>query len=157
MDAEKRREVAARREALKGRISREEQRGALWGDDELLAAAGTPFRLRYRDEEDRPDWLAGLVPAGLFHLDWARIEHVHECVFERERVDFARAALAARLGPDDLLWVVPGNGLAPIIEISRAGFDQHAAMLMEIDREMWLSGAPSWLIEFRKSDVRMIG
>jgi len=157
MDEAKRREIAARREAMRGRISREEQRAALWGDDEKLAAAGTPFRLRYRDEEDRPDWLGGRVPAGLFHLDWRAIPHVHETVFEKERPDFARAALAARLGPGELLWVVPGNGLAPIIEISRAGFEAHAEMLMELGSEMWLSGAPNWLIEFRKWDVRIAG
>lgn len=157
MDEAKRREIAARREAMRGRISREEQRAALWGDDEKLAAAGTPFRLRYRDDEDRPDWRGDLVPAGMFHLDWSAIPHIHETIFEHERPDFARAALAARIGPDDLLWVVPGNGLAPIIEISRAGFDLHAGMLMELGSEMWLSGAPDWLIEFRKWDVRIAG
>lgn len=157
MDEARRQQVAARREAMRGRVSREEQRAALWGDDEKLAAAGTPFRLRYRDEEDRPDWKGGLVPAGLFHLEWDGVAHAHDVVFENERPDFARAALATRLGPGDLLWVVPGNGLAPIIEISRADFDRHAEMLMEIDREMWLSGAPDWLIEFRKLDVRSVG
>lgn len=158
MDQAKRREIAARREALRGKVSREEQRAALWGDDEKLAVAGTPFTLLYRfREESRPDWIGGLVPAGMFHLDWSAVAHVHDVVFEHERADFARAALAARLEPDDLLWVVPGNGLAPIIEISRAGFDHHADMLMEIDREMWLSGAPDWLIEFRKLDVRIVG
>lgn len=157
MDEEKRREVAARREAMRGRIGREEQRAALWGDDDKLAAAGTPFRLCYRDAEDRPDWIGGLVPAGTFHLDWSEIPHAHEVVFENERPDFARAALASRLGPEDLLWVVPGNGFAPIIEISRAGFDTHADMLMELGSEMWLSGVPDWLIEFRKWDVRIAG
>jgi hypothetical protein len=152
MDAEE------RREAMRERISQEEQRAALWGDDEKLAAAGTAFRLLYRrDVAERPDWTGGLVPSGMFHLDWSQIEHAHHTVFEEERADYARDALAARLGVDDLLWVVPGNGLAPIIEISRAGFDAHAEMLTEQGSEMWLSGAPNWLIEFRKWDARIVG
>jgi hypothetical protein len=152
MDAEE------RRKAMRERIGREEQRAALWGDDEKLAAAGTAFRLLYRrDVEERPDWTGGLVPSGMAHLDWSAVAHLHHTVFEEERADYARAALATRLGPEDLLWVVPGNGLAPIIEISRAGFDAHAEMLTEQGSEMWLSGAPDWLIEFRKWDARIAG
>lgn len=158
MDEEKRAAIAARRDAMRSRISIEEQRAALWGDDEKLAAAGTPYRLLYRrGQEQGPVWLAGLVPAGMFHLDWEGVAHMHETVLEHERADFARAALGAQLGSDDMLWVVPGNGLAPIIEISRAGFDAHAEMLTELGSEMWLSGAPHWLIEFRKWDVRIVG
>jgi hypothetical protein len=157
MDEERRQQLNARRVALRERLDREEQRAALWGVDETLAAAGTPFRLLYRDAVPRPDWIGDLVPARLFHLDWERVpEAVADTVFEDERPAWARAMLAP-LAPDTTLWVVRGNGLAPIIELSHAAFDRHAELLTDMDDEMWLSGAPHWLIEFRGLQTHATG
>ncbi|QIG78652.1 hypothetical protein [Stakelama tenebrarum] len=157
MDAERRRALQERRVAMQGRIDRERQRGALWGEDGRLIAAGARFTLHYRDDAERIDWLAGMVPSGAFHLRWDALPGaISNAVFEEERAAFARVILEA-IAPEAPVYVVPGNGLAPILEFTRAEFDRHAERLVDIDREMWLSGAPHWLIEFRKWEMHAIG
>ncbi|WP_109807996.1 hypothetical protein [Sphingosinithalassobacter portus] len=157
MDDARRRELEARRAAMQRRNDREQQRRALWGVDEKLTAQGAVFELLYRDTVPRFDWIGGLVPAGAFHLRWDDVPAAaSEYVAYDERAAFAGAILET-LAEDARIHVVPGNGLAPIIALTRAEFARHAEMLTDIDSEMWLSGAPEWLIEFRKNEAHVIG
>ena len=157
MDDARRRELEARRAAMQGRNDRERQRRALWGVDEKLTAAGAVFELLYRDTLPRFDWIGGLVPAGAFHLRWDGVPAAaSEYVNHDERAGFACAILEG-LAEDARIHVVPGNGLAPIIALTRAEFARHAEMLTDIDSEMWLSGAPDWLIEFRRHEAHVVG
>ncbi len=157
MDERRKAELTARRKALQLTIARKEQRAALWGLDDGLAAAGTQFRLIYPDAADVPDWIGALVPAGAVHLDWPAAAGAREQQVERNALPrIAREQIAEWAAPHDLVWVVPGNGLAPIVELNRAAFDANAEAIIAVSPDLWLSGAPAWLIELRSGWFRAV-
>lgn len=163
MDPVRHQSLLARREALKQKLRRAGEVAYLHGLPEVLAAAGTPYRLHHREEPGAPDWRRDLVPFGFSHLDWSAVTPSLDVELLVHWYEHAPAlvldAVIDRAAPEDTLLLVGSNGFAPIVELTRRGFEQHLQTLLDLDPfEMWIAGRDKpWLIELRHPCVRAIG
>lgn len=167
MDDARRADLIARRAARQCEIVRETQVALLGTVPAQLGAAGAAYRLHHPGEPAYDDWDRGLVPAVFAHFDWGRATPTLDAKldwdsFDREALPLVRRFVAARMGPDDAVLVVPSNGASPNVEVSAAVLDAQLPLLMRLDPfELWISGRGSdgadWLLELRHPHVRGIG
>ena len=156
MDDAKRQQLLARREQHEHQRRAEASREAL---APLIAQAERlGIALTLHDPGAAPDWLAGLVPAGLTHLDWTGVEGAR--VVEAgetwpERAEQIRPWLEA-LSADAPLFAVTANGANAIAELRVADAVSLIEGIVALDPfELWLS-VPSEgeLIELRHPWLR---